>query len=101
MEVVGPMATRNVVLTEHQDKLIAALVKAGKFQNASEVLRAGLRLLERQQSEDEARLLAFHVAAEKGWDDVDSGRYSDLTDATLADHVVGIGVRATRARDAG
>ena len=38
------MPTRNVVLTEHQEELIEALVKAGRYQNASEVLRDGLRL---------------------------------------------------------
>ena len=95
------MATRNVVLTEHQDELIAALVRAGKFQNASEVLREGLRLLERQTLEDEARLQAFRDAAQKGWNDVDAGRHSDLTEATLADHIAGIGVRAVQALDAG
>src|SRR4051794_18216425 len=101
MEVVGPMGTRNIVLTEHQDQLIASLVKAGKYQNASEVLREGLRLLERQAREDEVRLQAFRDAAQKGWDDIDAGRHSDLTEATLADHVAEIGARAARVRDAG
>lgn len=45
------MVTRNVVLTEHQDELVADLVKSGRFQNASEALRAGLRLLEREEAE--------------------------------------------------
>ncbi len=35
------MPTRNVVLTERQEKLIEALVQAGRYQNASEVLRDG------------------------------------------------------------
>jgi antitoxin ParD1/3/4 len=95
------MATRNVVLTEHQNELIASLVKQGRYQNASEVMREGLRLLERQEREDEARLQAFREAAQKGWDDIDAGRYSDLTDTTLADHVAGIAAQAARARDAG
>lgn len=46
------MPTRNVVLTEHQSALIDNLVASGRYQNASEALRAGLRLLE---SEEEAR----------------------------------------------
>jgi antitoxin ParD1/3/4 len=95
------MATRNVVLTEHQDELVAALVKAGKYQNASEVLREGLRLLERQEREAEARLQAFRDAAQKGWDDIDAGRHTDLTDATLADHVARLGAQAARVPDAG
>lgn len=45
------MATRNVVLTEPQSKMIDDLVAGGRFQNASEALRAGLRLLEREETE--------------------------------------------------
>lgn len=44
------MVTRNVVLTESQDELIKGLISSGRYQNASEVLRAGLRLLEREEA---------------------------------------------------
>lgn len=44
------MATRNVVLTEQQDQLVNDLVSSGRYQNASEALRAGLRLLEREEA---------------------------------------------------
>ena len=39
------MPTRNVVLTNHQAHLVEELVSTGRYQNASEVLREGLRLL--------------------------------------------------------
>lgn len=45
------MATRNVVLTETQSALVDHLVASGRYQNASEALRAGLRLLEREEVE--------------------------------------------------
>lgn len=45
------MATRNVVLTDTQSDLVDRLVASGRYQNASEALRAGLRLLEREESE--------------------------------------------------
>ncbi|MFN7055742.1 type II toxin-antitoxin system ParD family antitoxin [Hyphomonas sp.] len=48
------MATRNVVLTEAQSAMIDRLVASGRYQNASEALRAGLRLLEREESEMDA-----------------------------------------------
>ena len=45
------MTTRNVVLTETQSDLVDRLVASGRYQNASEALRAGLRLLEREEAE--------------------------------------------------
>jgi antitoxin ParD1/3/4 len=45
------MATRNVVLTDRQSALVDRLVASGRYQNASEALRAGLRLLEREEAE--------------------------------------------------
>ncbi len=44
------MVTRNVVLTEQQSAFVDGLVNSGRFQNASEALRAGLRLLERDEA---------------------------------------------------
>jgi len=48
------MATRNVVLTDAQSSLVDRLIETGRYQNASEALRAGLRLLEREESELDA-----------------------------------------------
>jgi antitoxin ParD1/3/4 len=45
------MVTRNVVLTETQDQLVQALVASGRYQNVSEAMRAGLRLLEQQEAQ--------------------------------------------------
>jgi len=45
------MPTRNVVLTDSQTELIDRLIADGRYQNASEALRAGLRLLEREEAE--------------------------------------------------
>ena len=44
------MITRTVVLTESQDQLVQKLVESGRYQNVGEVLRAGLRLLEREEA---------------------------------------------------
>lgn len=43
------MVTRNVVLTQEQADLVERLVSSGRYQNASEALRAGLRLLEQEE----------------------------------------------------
>lgn len=75
------MATRNVVLTERQDELIDALVETGRYQNASEVLREGLRLIEQREAEDAAKLAALREAARIGMADFDAGRFSSFPDA--------------------
>jgi antitoxin ParD1/3/4 len=53
------MPTRNVNLTEELDRFVAVKVKDGRYENASEVVRAGLRALEREDQEMPA---ALHVA---------------------------------------
>ena len=69
------MPTRNVVVTEHQAELIEKLVDSGRYQNASEVLREGLRLVESREAEDRARLKSLRDAVKVGLDDLKAGRY--------------------------
>ena len=69
------MPTRNVVLTDRQSDFIAELVDSGRYQNASEVLREGIRLVERQELENEARLKLLREAARTGIADIESGRF--------------------------
>lgn len=95
------MATRNVVLSQHQHELVDSLVRSGRYQNASEVLREGLRLLERQEREDAARLAALREAAETGWADLAAGRYDDVADENLDDFIRQLGARVSRAAAAG
>lgn len=40
------MPTRNGVLTDSQAKFVERVVASGQYQNASEVLREGLRLVQ-------------------------------------------------------
>jgi len=68
------MPTRNVVLTDHQANLVEQLVTNGRYQNASEVLREGLRLLENREAEDAYRLAALRNAVQVGIADIESGR---------------------------
>lgn len=95
------MSTRNVVLSQHQHDLVASLVASGRYQNASEVLRDGLRLLERQEIENTAKVTALRDAAEKGWSDLAAGRYDDLVDGNLDDFIGQLGVRSARNQSAG
>lgn len=69
------MPTRNVVLTDHQAQFVEHLVAEGRYQNASEVLRDGLRLIERRESEYEIRLTALREAAQTGIADIEAGAF--------------------------
>lgn len=69
------MPTRNVVLTDHQASLVERLVASGRYQNASEVLREGLRLVEQREAEDAYRLEALRSAVQAGIDDIAAGNF--------------------------
>jgi antitoxin ParD1/3/4 len=60
------MPTRNVNLTPELDRFIASKVEAGSYENASEVVRAALRTLEREDRMYEARLAAVLEAIDQG-----------------------------------
>jgi len=72
------MPTRNVVLTERQADLIETLVESGRYQNASEVLRDGLRLVEQREAEDTSRLKALRAAARLGVGALDQGDFKEF-----------------------
>ena len=88
------MPTRNVVLSERQHDLVEALVRSGRYQNASEVLREGLRLVEQRERLEAAKLRALQEAASKGWADIAAGRYTDLADDQLEDFIGQLGWEA-------
>ena len=60
------MPTRNVNLTDELDRFVAKKVKTGRYENASEVVRAGLRSLEREEQEYQAKLAALRAAIDEG-----------------------------------
>lgn len=90
------MPTRNVVLSDHQHELVETLVQSGRYQNASEVLREGLRLIEERERIEAAKLKAIKQAARQGWADVSAGRYTDVPDDRLEEFVGGLGRRAAQ-----
>lgn len=60
------MPTRNVNLTHELDRFVAAKIESGSYDNASEVVRAALRILEREEREYEAKLAAMRTAIDTG-----------------------------------
>jgi antitoxin ParD1/3/4 len=89
------MPTRNISLTDHFERLIESAVASGEYQNASEVVRAGLRLLERQRQADEAKLKALRAAVQLGIDQLERGDYIELEPHEISDHIRRLGERAS------
>jgi antitoxin ParD1/3/4 len=85
------MPTRNVVITDAQAELVEGLVKTGRYQNASEVLREGLRLVERQEARDAVKLAALREAIDAGIADLEAGRSTAFDSAAaLRTHLRGL-----------
>ncbi|WKL49826.1 type II toxin-antitoxin system ParD family antitoxin [Flavobacterium pectinovorum] len=64
----------SISLGNHFENFIEHSLSEGRFKNASEVIRAGLRLLE----EEESRLIVLKDAIQKG---IDSGRAENFDPA--------------------
>ena len=62
LQILIEMKTTTVALGSHFDEFIQASVLGGRYTNASEVIRAGLRRLE----EDEQKIAALRAAIEEG-----------------------------------
>lgn len=75
------MPTRNVVLTDHQVVLVEGPIRSGRYQNASEVLREGLRLVEKREQEDAARLERLRDAVRPGIEAVERGEFAEFESA--------------------
>jgi antitoxin ParD1/3/4 len=60
------MPTRNVNLTDELDRFVLKKVKSGRYENASEVVRAALRTLEREERLYQAKLAALRTAIDEG-----------------------------------
>ena len=60
------MPTRNVNLTDELERFVTSKVESGRFESASEVVRAALRSLERDEQVYERKLVALRHAIDEG-----------------------------------
>ena len=77
------MPTRNVNLTDEQDAFVEKMVKAGKYQNASETVRDALRGLQQRWKEDELKLTILRKQIKAGIAALDRGDFIEVEDADL------------------
>lgn len=62
MEIALNMKTTSVALGTHFEEFIQSIISSGRYNNASEVVRSGLRLLEEQ----EQKMAVLRTAIEEG-----------------------------------
>jgi antitoxin ParD1/3/4 len=85
------MPTRNVSLSDQFDSFIATGIEEGRYSNASEVVREGLRLLQQREAEDRAKIDWLRGAAQEGSDAIERGEYvSFTTPQDITDHLRGL-----------
>ena len=88
------MPTRNVMLTDDHQKVIDRLVKSGRYQNAGEVLREGLRLIEQRDELEAAGVETLRDAAAIGFSDIENGRFSEVSTEQLERFIARLGNEA-------
>lgn len=74
----------NVSLTPMLEKLIQRKVKSGAYNNASEVVREALRLLEEQDKIKEMKLQQLKTELQRGLDQLNDNQYSTKTLQAIA-----------------
>ena len=65
-------------LGERFEALIKNLVAEGRYNSASEVVRAGMRLLEDQETQRRIKFEALRDAIREGMDDIEAGRVAEF-----------------------
>jgi antitoxin ParD1/3/4 len=89
------MPTRNVNLTDHYDQFVDGQVASGRFKNASEVMRAGLRLLEHQTLQEKEKLALLRTLASEAFNELDQDLGTVIDDAEqLKEFLHQVGLRA-------
>lgn len=71
--------TMNVSLTPELERFVHSLVESGTYSNQSEVVRAGLRLLEGLAKENDARIQALRSDLQIGIDQMLRGEGKSMT----------------------
>lgn len=89
----------NVSLTPQLEEMINKKVATGLYQSASEVVRAGLRLLEEQDRTRAQRLEELRREIALGIKDIEEGRYS-VIDENTAERIMAEGRRRLAERRA-
>ena len=71
----------NVSLTKELEEFVRRKVESGRYRSATEVIRAGFRLLEREDECRDTRLAAIRARVEEGIAQAERGELGDGEEA--------------------
>lgn len=69
------MTAEQVSLSPHAQEFVASIVQSGEVSDAAEVVDIALRRLEQERA---SKLATLKSEVQKGFDDIEQGRYTDL-----------------------
>lgn len=72
------MATQSIDIPEEQARFIRDMLAEGRYRDESEVIRAALQLLEREEAEYRENFEELRAEVQKGLDAIEKGRYIEL-----------------------
>ena len=85
----------SIALSPHLEAFVREQVDMGRYNNVSEVVRDALRLLERRQEEDAAKLEALRKAVAAGVASIDDDEFTLVGQEDIEAMVTGLGAKAT------
>ena len=86
----------SVALSLHLESFVREQIDAGAYNNVGEVIRDGLRLLERRQQEDEAKLKALRCAVATGLSAIEEGDFTVVQAQDIEAMVADVGASAVQ-----
>jgi antitoxin ParD1/3/4 len=88
----------SIALTDRFETFVRKQVENGRYNNVSEVVRDGLRLLEDQVNAERVKLQGLKRAAKAGFSAIESGQFRDVASSDLDAYVASLGERRIKAR---
>ena len=85
----------SIALSPHLETFVREQVEIGRYNNVSEVVRDALRLLERRQEEDAAKLEALRKAVAAGVASIDDDAFTLVEQEDIEAMVTKLGAKAT------
>lgn len=90
------MPTRNIVIPDPLSNEIDRLVESGRYQNASEVIRNGVRLLIQQEAMVSAKIEALRNATGSAIQQLEQGTFDEVSADDLEQYLEGLGLEDSR-----